>query len=101
MTEPPDMEKRPHYLELERLGEQYYEEMYDGRVRGRWSDVKECLDLAMSRPNAKGYLTKRSACASGSSTSARWSTANSAKRRRATSPRERGEGEEVSRSPYL
>jgi hypothetical protein len=54
MTEPPDMEKRPHYLELERLGEQYYEEMYDGRVRGRWSDVKECLDLAIVAAEREG-----------------------------------------------
>ncbi len=54
MTQPPDEQKRPHYLELERLGEQYYDEMYDGRVRGRWSDVKECFDLAILAAEREG-----------------------------------------------
>jgi len=54
MTEPPDSEKRPYYLELERLGEQYYDEMYDGYVRGRWSDIKECFGLAILAAEREG-----------------------------------------------
>lgn len=47
MSEPPTEQKRSHYLELERPGEQYYDEMYDGRARGRWSDVKDCFGIAI------------------------------------------------------
>ncbi len=53
-------EPKPHYLELERLGEQYYDEMYDGHIRGRWSDVKECFGLAILAAERDG-LTEEAA----------------------------------------
>ena len=47
MTDRSDQSELPVYRELEALGEQAYDEMYDGRVNGRWSDIKEYFGLAI------------------------------------------------------
>ena len=54
MANPPEEPKLPLYRELEALGEQAYDEMYDGRIRGRWSDIKEYFSLAIANAERNG-----------------------------------------------
>ncbi len=46
MTDTPDAET-PSYRQLEQRGEQAFDEMCDGRVNGRWSDIKEYFGIAI------------------------------------------------------
>lgn len=54
MANPPEEPKLPPHRELEALGEQAYDEMYDGRIRGRWSDIKEYFGLAIAAAERNG-----------------------------------------------
>jgi len=54
MTDRPDGSEPPIYRKLEALGEQAYDEMYDGRVNGRWSDIKEYFGLAILSAEREG-----------------------------------------------
>jgi hypothetical protein len=54
MSDPPEEPKLPLYREFEALAEQAYDEMYDGRVAGRWSDIKEYLAMAIGGAERAG-----------------------------------------------
>jgi hypothetical protein len=54
MTDRPEEPKLPLYREFEALAEQAYDEMYEGRVNGRWSDIKEYLGMAISSAEREG-----------------------------------------------
>ena len=54
MTGTSDEKKRPPYLELEERAEQAFDEMCDGRVAGRWSDIKEYLGIAILSAEREG-----------------------------------------------
>jgi len=47
MTGTSEEDKRPSYLMFEELGEKAYDDMYEGRVAGRWSDIKEYFGIAI------------------------------------------------------
>ncbi len=54
MTGTSDEQERPPYLELEERAEQAFDEMCDGRVAGRWSDIKEYLGIAIRSAERDG-----------------------------------------------
>jgi hypothetical protein len=54
MTDPPGEPRLPLYRDFEALGEQAYDEMYEGRVAGRWSDIKEYFSLAIGSAERAG-----------------------------------------------
>lgn len=54
MTDRPEEHGLPLYRELEVLGEKAYEEMYDGKVAGRWSDIKEYFTAAIGSAERQG-----------------------------------------------
>jgi hypothetical protein len=54
MPSRPKEPKLPIYREFEALGEKAYDEMYDGRVAGRWSDIKEYFAMAIGSAERQG-----------------------------------------------
>jgi len=54
MTDMPEGEKQPLYRRFEDLAEKSYDDMYEGRVAGRWSDIKEYLSMAISSAERDG-----------------------------------------------
>jgi len=56
MTGTPADGEKPSYLKWEALGEQAYDEMYDGHVNGRWSDIKEYFGFAILDARRDGLL---------------------------------------------
>lgn len=54
MTNPSEGPKLSPHRELEALGEKAYDEMYDGRVAGRWSDIKEYFAAAIGLAEREG-----------------------------------------------
>ena len=54
MSDRPEEPKLPLYREFEALAEQAYDDMYEGRVNGRWSDIKEYLTMAINSAEREG-----------------------------------------------
>jgi len=54
MTDPPEQPKLTLYRQYEALAEQSYDEMYEGHVGGRWSEIKEYLYLAIKSAEREG-----------------------------------------------
>ena len=49
-----DEPKLPLYREFEALAEQAYDDLYEGRIVGRWSDIKEYLAMAIGSAEREG-----------------------------------------------
>lgn len=54
MTNSPDKPELPLYREFEALAEQAYDDMYEGRVAGRWTDIKDYLNSAIGIADREG-----------------------------------------------
>lgn len=54
MTKTPEDSKRPPYRDFEDIAEEAYDDMYEGRVAGRWSDIKEYLGMAILSAEREG-----------------------------------------------
>lgn len=54
MTNPPEEPKLSLYREFEALAEQAYDDMYEGRVAGRWTDIKDYLASAIAGAEREG-----------------------------------------------
>ena len=60
--------EQPAYKRLERIGEQYYDELYEGSGRraGAFSEVKECFHSAIEAARrAPRPASRRSSCRAG------------------------------------
>jgi hypothetical protein len=54
MSDRPEEPKLPLYREYEALAEQAYDDLYEGRVAGRWTDIKDFLAMAIASAEREG-----------------------------------------------
>ena len=48
----------PLYRQFEALAEEAYDDMHEGRVAGRWSDIKDFLNTAIAGAEREGLATE-------------------------------------------